>query len=218
MKSMLQEASSVEKAVSLAWEAAQKPTDFSIKILDAGEKNFLGMAKRPAIISIVFEPTAQRRSTSSTRGQRPPARRDSSQQRNRRPSGNRRPEQARPRSSEPRSKESRAPEPKAPEPKKQPAVAAAQPSAPTWVPEHADLIETWLKEMISHLGRESTVTRSQEGSQLTLTLSAPLADTPEAQKGLYSSISSLLLQFLRKKHKQRLRGHRLSVKVAPNKK
>ncbi len=59
MKSMLHEASSVAKAIEKAWAEAGKPTEFTIKVLEAGEKNFLGLSKRPAIVSITYEPRKQ---------------------------------------------------------------------------------------------------------------------------------------------------------------
>ncbi|KKQ33419.1 MAG: hypothetical protein US49_C0001G0099 [candidate division TM6 bacterium GW2011_GWF2_37_49] len=56
MKSMLREASSITKAIEKAWIESGKPAEFTIKILEKGEKNFLGMSKRPAIVSITYGP------------------------------------------------------------------------------------------------------------------------------------------------------------------
>ena len=54
MKSMLHEASSIISAIEKAWTESGKPSEFTIKILEEGEKGFLGFAKRPAIVSITF--------------------------------------------------------------------------------------------------------------------------------------------------------------------
>lgn len=54
MKSMLHEASSITKAIEKAWIESGKPAEFTIKILEKGEKNFFGMSKRPAIVSITY--------------------------------------------------------------------------------------------------------------------------------------------------------------------
>lgn len=57
MKSMLQEASSIVKAVEKAWNEAGKPQEFTIKILEEGEKGFLGLTGgRPAVVSITYQP------------------------------------------------------------------------------------------------------------------------------------------------------------------
>src|SRR4051812_2278885 len=57
MKSLIQEAPSIIKAIQQAWEMAGNPVEFSIKILEHGEKNFLGMTRKPAVISFFFEPS-----------------------------------------------------------------------------------------------------------------------------------------------------------------
>jgi predicted RNA-binding protein Jag len=54
MKSMLHEAASIIKAIEKAWTESGKPAEFTVKILEKGEKNFLGMSKRPAIVSITY--------------------------------------------------------------------------------------------------------------------------------------------------------------------
>lgn len=56
MKSLLHEGSSIIKAVEAAWASAGMPQEFSIKVLEAGEKNFFGMTKRPAVVSIMYDP------------------------------------------------------------------------------------------------------------------------------------------------------------------
>ena len=54
MKSMLHEASSIINAIEKAWTESGKPSEFTIKILEEGQKGFLGFTKRPAIVSITF--------------------------------------------------------------------------------------------------------------------------------------------------------------------
>src|SRR5258708_34816791 len=59
MKSMLHEASSVIKAIEKAWIESGKPLEFTINIHEVGEKNFFGFTKRPAIVSITYDPRKQ---------------------------------------------------------------------------------------------------------------------------------------------------------------
>jgi len=54
MKSIIEEASSFEKAVEQAWERAGKPLEFSIKIFQLPQKNFFGFTKISAKIGIFF--------------------------------------------------------------------------------------------------------------------------------------------------------------------
>lgn len=56
MKSLLQEAPSVERAISQAWEAAGRPVEFSVKIHDHGKRGFLGFSSSPAVVSITYKP------------------------------------------------------------------------------------------------------------------------------------------------------------------
>jgi predicted RNA-binding protein Jag len=64
MKSLLQEASSVERAISQAWESAGSPQEFSVKIHDLGKRGFLGFSSKPAVVSITYKPLATHSSAS----------------------------------------------------------------------------------------------------------------------------------------------------------
>jgi len=55
MRSIIQEASSIAKAIEQGWQKAGQPQNFSIKVLELEEKNFLGMIKKPAKIAFFFE-------------------------------------------------------------------------------------------------------------------------------------------------------------------
>jgi len=63
MRSIIQEESSVEKAIRKSWEKAGKPTEFTIKVFEEEKKNFLGMTKEPAKIAIFFEDKPQKQKT-----------------------------------------------------------------------------------------------------------------------------------------------------------
>lgn len=73
MKSVIQEASSIAKAVEQGWEKAGKPKDFSIKVLEEPIKNFLGFTKRSAKVAIYFDEAKQqyRDTAGQQRQQRP---------------------------------------------------------------------------------------------------------------------------------------------------
>lgn len=59
MKSVIQEASSIAKAVEQGWEKAGKPKEFSIKILEEPLKNFFGFTKRSAKVALFFDDAKQ---------------------------------------------------------------------------------------------------------------------------------------------------------------
>jgi len=54
MKSIIEQASSIIKAIEKAWNQAEQPKEFSIKIFEKEERNFFGMSTKPAKIGIFF--------------------------------------------------------------------------------------------------------------------------------------------------------------------
>jgi predicted RNA-binding protein Jag len=73
MKSIVEEASSIAKAIEKSWTRAGKPREFSIKIFEDAEKNFLGMTTKPAKIAIFFEESATSINAPATRTVKPQA-------------------------------------------------------------------------------------------------------------------------------------------------
>jgi hypothetical protein len=59
MKSILQEASSIAKAIEQAWIKAGKPKEFSVKIYEESEKNFIGLTSKNAKIGIFYQEKQQ---------------------------------------------------------------------------------------------------------------------------------------------------------------
>jgi len=62
MKSVIQEGSSVAKAIELALAQATHPKDFSIKVLEYPTKNFFGITTRPARIALYWDDKATQKS------------------------------------------------------------------------------------------------------------------------------------------------------------
>ncbi|MFC1842418.1 Jag N-terminal domain-containing protein [Candidatus Dependentiae bacterium] len=67
MKSIIFEATSVAKAIEQSWIKTGKPQNFSVKVLEQEEKNFLGMTKKPAKIAFFFEEKIDRKVKFETR-------------------------------------------------------------------------------------------------------------------------------------------------------
>jgi len=55
MKSLVQEAASIQKAIEQAWQKAGNPKEFQVKVLEEPERNFLGIVTRSAKVAIVFD-------------------------------------------------------------------------------------------------------------------------------------------------------------------
>ncbi|MCA9770178.1 Jag N-terminal domain-containing protein [Candidatus Dependentiae bacterium] len=54
MKSLVEAASSIFKAIEKGWNRAGCPQEFTIKILEKEETNFLGMTRKPAKVALFF--------------------------------------------------------------------------------------------------------------------------------------------------------------------
>jgi predicted RNA-binding protein Jag len=54
MKSLIEAAASVLKAIEKGWQRAGCPQEFTVKILEEGETNFLGMVRKPAKVALFF--------------------------------------------------------------------------------------------------------------------------------------------------------------------
>ena len=55
MKSIIQEKSSIFKAIEEAWIKAKKPKSFSVIVFEEQQKNFLGITTNPAKIGLFFD-------------------------------------------------------------------------------------------------------------------------------------------------------------------
>ena len=87
MKSLVEEASTIVKALEKAWTRAGKPQTFSVKIFEEEETNFFGFTKKSAKVGIFFEEkqVAGERKNFSRNQQRNPQRRNSNQSAGQRP-------------------------------------------------------------------------------------------------------------------------------------
>lgn len=70
MKSIIEESSSIAKAIENAWERAGNPQEFSVKVFQAPEKNFFGFTKIAAKVGIFFSPQPQQQSLPHTQPKR----------------------------------------------------------------------------------------------------------------------------------------------------
>lgn len=58
MKSIMEEASSIAKAIEKGWARAGKQQEFSVKVFEEPEKNFIGITTKPAKIGLFFQESA----------------------------------------------------------------------------------------------------------------------------------------------------------------
>lgn len=211
MKSMLHEASSVIKAIEKAWIDSGKPLEFTINIHEVGEKNFLGFTKRPAIVSIAYDPRKQPNKNFDKK-EAPSAYSKPSRPQAAKPT---RPEQKPESAQQGRDAAAKAQN----QPKQRFTTAkaelpqAATPQAPEdfWTADLITDIKLWFKEAIGLLGENIPCEFSADKRMLRVTFEKSLLSSSEDERQLFIGLSYLLLQCLKKKHKKKLRGYHLII-------
>lgn len=213
MKSVMQEASSVIKAIEKGWETAGKPKEFSVKVFEEPKKNFIGITVQSAKIGIFFsekltvpkdvekERTSPRKAeTVQQRVQQPLQRREIA------PKPIREPREYR-EHKEPREVQS-APTPFKQEPQKE----AEKTQKIMWTPEMLALVNQWVSGVLKAINAPH-VTFSSKSShyQLVIEFNQPLLAHDEKEQQLLRSFSLLLIQTLRHAFKRPLRGFKIMM-------
>ena len=226
MKSIIQKASTIQKAVEDAWNAAGKPQEFSIRVLEHPQKGFLGFTKSPAKIALVFEeqrgrePRQREREPREGRYQQRGGRyREQPEQRETAKGAGREPrEQREPRAPrEPR--EQREPRElqreSAPEQGQQ---APRQPPAQQhrlegqWTDELVASAQKWLTEVLATMGKGNiTFTTEVQTFNLRVVLSRRLCEDDTKEKHLFASFSTLMMASLKREYRRALRGHKIVI-------
>lgn len=210
MKSIVEEASSLAKAIENGWVRAGKPEEFTVRIFEEPEKNFLGFSKKPAKVGIFYkEPIIQQ-----------PARGKDQKQAQVRPLINQKnlPEKAR---VEQKPKLEQRPLAVS---RQQTAVkTAVQPTTKTvdapkahkWSPELMEGSKEWINVMLKTIKKEDIqFTIEPQQYFLTINFAKPILQDKRKEQLLFRNWAHLLLQVLRHRFKHGLRGYKIIIKSA----
>ncbi|MCL4229732.1 hypothetical protein KJZ61_03545 [Candidatus Dependentiae bacterium] len=200
MKSIIQEASSIAKAVELAWAKAGKPQQFSIKIFQESEKNFLGMTSKPAKIAFIFNDTQD-----STNKIVKKHIEQSKQLRTSQPQPKEFKKQEREKGTQ---LQELSPTPKVSTTPKDQEVSSK--TSTLWITEHSEFVRTWLQDILQSLGYQQVKFSLDTQKQLLkIHFSVPLINDAAKEKHLFRNIAFLMLQSLRREFKRPLRHARV---------
>lgn len=222
MKSMLQEGSTIAQAIEKAWEAVGKPQEFSIKVLQAEETSFFGFIQnRPAVVSISYDPTQrgnfaarrpnprdQQQSNHHNNGNNGKRAQNSSRDRNNRDQRDSKESPFKPY----QPKEERAPrEQQQREPRKEQQPRSVEPRKehPGWSEQFAGEIVTDLRAILNDMAIATPFRHAIQKQQLVVTFDAPLFEEADLEKMFYASLAHLLLQLMKRRHRQAFSGYRL---------
>ena len=175
MKSLFQQASTIAKAIEKAWDRADKPSEFTVKIMDFGKKNFLGLTKKPAIVSIVYESekkvSEDRKTYRKTEAPRNNYQiKDVKNQRQRKPQ-------------------------------------RQQQETDTWQEHVIKEVDFWLRDFMKIAKISSSYKISTNKKEMKILFRDKVIQKDEDERLLFSSLSYLLIQFLKKKFKKKFQGY-----------
>jgi len=197
MKSLIEEASSVSKAVEKGWVNAGKPKEFTIKVYEEAEKNFIGMTTKQAKIGIFFAQHAQAPVEQKPRKEKERVERAAN------------PAPQKQRAQKPVEVEVKK-EVKAPVERVEKKVEKAEDLGPIWSEDMAQSAKEWVGEMLEHMGLGSVpFTVLPQKFHLRIEFSKNILDDLDKQKHLFALTSGLLLTMLKRHYKRPLRGYKV---------
>lgn len=194
MKSIMEEASSLTKAIEKGWIRAGKPQEFTVKVFEEAKKNFFGFTVKSAKIALFFqEQVFSQPSRHQKNAPQPAAKRFQTHSEPQPQAQTRQQPQARPLPTPVR--QERAPR------------TEAHTSATPWSPELTDAAQEWVKDSLK-LMNLSHIDFTVEADRYALKFSfkKPLNELNEKEKMLFRSWAYLIMQALRQKFKRPLKG------------
>lgn len=198
MKSIVEEASSLAKAIEKGWIRAGKPQEFTVKVFEEAQKNFFGFTTKSAKVGIFFEDRPQQKQKERQPQQQ--------QQQKKQPQQAQQPRQERTDKNTQQPRQDRAPQQQKQQ-TVQPQQAAPKKDATPWTNDLVQAAHEWASDSLALLGQsEIRVSTEVNSFALKLNFSKPVAETPEKEKMLFKSWAYLIMQTLRQKYKRPLKG------------
>jgi predicted RNA-binding protein Jag len=191
MKSIMEEASSIIKAIEKGWVKAGQPKEFSVKILEHPQKNFLGLTVKSAKIAILFDeqPRAYELPPQDQK-QRPVVRQPKEQ--HRKPKTRTADQQAK----------------RVTQPLAEPAKAVTKQTY--WTPEMLSTVQDWLTQALAILQVPAlTFGMEPERATLKINLNGQIFADASKERAVLRAFSQLILQMLRHTFKRSMRGYKI---------
>lgn len=190
MKSVMQEASSIAKAIEQAWIKAGQPSEFSIKVLEEPQKNFIGFTMRSAKVALFFDmpaPSAkapvQKAKTAAPIQTKPQPTRIQE-------------------SAKPQAQQERAP--------KTTAQVKKREYKPQWNDAMLACVKEWVEQTLSIMGLKHVSFKIEPSDfYLRITFDRDLLPDQGKEKKLFASFATLIIETLKKTFKMSLRGHKI---------
>lgn len=187
MKSIIEEASSINKAIYNGWLKAKRPAEFSVKIFEEPEKGWFGLfTKKPAKIGIFFHEAVEE--VRVERGRRQP--RQEFRTRQPRPEGVQQQQRA------------QGQQQQQPRPQQQQQQQRERPTA-VWTPEMVQAARSWIDNNVSIIrGSALPYTVQTQNHALTIRFEANVLSDRRKELIFFKNSAQLIIQSLQLKFKK----------------
>lgn len=208
MKSILQEASTIAKAIEQAWKEAGEPHNFSIKILELPQRNFIGLTTRSAKIAFIFNEAPVKQTEQATQrhhhAPKPSVHREKQTHRQQQ-APTERVERERTERHEPAPSHA-----KREVEKERPVQENRKKPESLWTPEMIEFTRTWFSKVLQYMEKQDvTFTIEQQNFYLRITLNKLILSDSGQEKHLLASLSLLIISTIKKQFRKALRGHKI---------
>lgn len=200
MKSIIQESSTIVKALQQAWDEAGKPQEFTVKVLQEPETNFFGMTTKSAKVVIFFKDA-------------PIVRQVEKRQRPARKAAERQPQPKRQQQKRKLIERRELPtRQERKQPEKPMNVPQEQGQQTYWSDDMVGIVSDWMNGALKAMNlADVRFDTSAERYLLTLKLNKALHADNAKEKDIFRSFSLLVMQSLKHKLKRPLRGFKVLV-------
>lgn len=183
MKSIMEEASSIAKAIEKGWTRAGEPKEFTVRIFEVPQKNFLRFTVKPAKVGIFFKEQAPVKETRAKEIKRLVEKRQEERD---------------------AIKGARAEKERQREAKPQPI------KTDKWTAPMMQEAKGWLDMVLRHANK-ANVPYSLDAKKYSLIVhfSRPVLDDKKKEQLLFKSFSYLMMQALKRKFKRGLKGYKV---------
>jgi len=191
MKSIVEEASSIIKAVEKAWVRAGKPISFQTKILEEPQKNFFGLTVRSAKIGLFFDEKVEKIGKVSAKSE---VRQEKS----------------------PRYKEKKYYKKERDDSQRSNEIVVRQDKKVRknrWTPEMIKSSRDWMGQTLKNMGTGNVnFSVDAKGYYLNVVFQRPVLEDKSREQLLFKSLSHLMMQMLRTKFKKGFIGYKVVLR------
>ncbi len=195
MKSIIEEASSISKAIENGWSKAGKPKEFSVKIFEEPTKNFFGLTIKSAKIGIFFEE-------------------EKSKEKNRKEEfkeSNQSSKRIEPTKEVSKNSIITANLDRNIDQKVDRKFQKARSTQAIWSSQMINTINNWLNEIFEDIcGQKIILNISADSFKLNININSAIFEDKNKEKKLFSSLAILIMQMLKKQYKRPFKGYRIT--------